>query len=546
MKFRILVYFLCMTVFVSCHKDESLSSAQKMEFVSPQLSVNMPSSGGVNFMNQVKMVCFEIRNVAGMDQYFYEGFYDLNDAIYNSSSQMFTKVIPSFPRKRMGVVVVSQGSTSPANSYLLPLGGQGVDAKLINLPLLFSTVSNSNTIGEASEIFVSNMNTVSWGGNETSKTLNFNLKRVVGKLIVKINDPYGLMTNDVYFKVYNTYSSCFYNQNYSGSSSVQTPSLLRVDQLTKEGVLYLLPSVGGSSIGIEPVNSQFVLQIKSGDLLPITANKITTLTINYEGDKSMNASVNVQDWGEVAFEVTDDCFDITDSEGIGYKVINVGGQLWLDRDLGAKYDKPRDPLSATVQNLSSDDDWGYSFQFGRKRDGHQKRSSLTSSTHLTNPMDNSNLRFICPSNPSYSWFAPTAENQGVPLWIRPQQNNNPCPNGFRVPTFAELKFLYNRLSFDQTLGLYYVDGKRKGKTVRMYLAGKTYRPYQNGVSTFISNNALYYWTSASKWDNQYFYGNMPSIRITNTIIQVNDGDGKGLPVSTGCNVRCIIDNNTIY
>ncbi|MEG1635867.1 MAG: hypothetical protein RR388_09580, partial [Rikenellaceae bacterium] len=333
---------------------------------------------------------------------------------------------------------------------------------------------------------------------EKSKRLNFDLKRVVGKLIIKIADPNNLITKDLLFKINNTYTICNYDKTYSGSTTTAAPNLIKVDKTTKQGVAYLLPSISGGNINITPVDAALTLQIT--DNIPISANKITELTITYNGDKTMTISVVLKDWINVTIPPPD-CFDVTDSEDIGYYVVNVDGIMWMDRDLGAKYNMPRYPKLTTPENLTSNDDWGYLFQFGRKSDGYQKRTSALSSAILTSPYDTNNKCFIFKASAPLSWLSYSVANAAIPLWRAPLHNNNPCPKGFRLPTYVELRTLYSKLSYDSENQIYYVDGKHRGATKRMYMYAKTYRDNCNGNIVLASNDQLNYWAAESVWLN---------------------------------------------
>lgn len=93
----------------------------------------------------------------------------------------------------------------------------------------------------------------------------------------------------------------------------------------------------------------------------------------------------------------------------------------MDRNLGA----------SQVASSSTDvDSYGDLYQWGRGTDGHEKRTSLTTSSfsNLEVPGD---AKFITTSNSD----GRSAQNDN--LWQGANGINNPCTAGFRVPTAAE-------------------------------------------------------------------------------------------------------------
>ncbi len=107
-------------------------------------------------------------------------------------------------------------------------------------------------------------------------------------------------------------------------------------------------------------------------------------------------------------------------------VSSAGGKCWLDRNLGA-----------TQVAISSTDaaSYGDLFQWGRGADGHQIRTSTTTtSLSTTDAPGNTSFIKVSTSNPPNDWRSPQNDN----LWQGVNGVNNPCPYGFRLPTNAEL------------------------------------------------------------------------------------------------------------
>ncbi len=109
---------------------------------------------------------------------------------------------------------------------------------------------------------------------------------------------------------------------------------------------------------------------------------------------------------------------------VTYGTVLSNGLCWMDRNLGAS----RVPTSMT-------DFQGYGdlFQWGRGDDGHQKRTSGTTST-LSDSDNPGHGNFITSnSGANWDWRSPQNNN----LWQGVNGVNNPCPPGYRLPTEAE-------------------------------------------------------------------------------------------------------------
>lgn len=102
---------------------------------------------------------------------------------------------------------------------------------------------------------------------------------------------------------------------------------------------------------------------------------------------------------------------------------HITGKIWMDRNLGA----------TQVATSSTDpDSYGYLYQWGRSTDGHQIRTSGTTTT-LSATDTPGNANFISATISPYDW----RNGQNSNLWQGVNGINNPCPSGYRVPTEAE-------------------------------------------------------------------------------------------------------------
>ena len=112
------------------------------------------------------------------------------------------------------------------------------------------------------------------------------------------------------------------------------------------------------------------------------------------------------------------------------------GLTWMDRNLGAS----QVAISSTDQNA-----YGDLYQWGRRADGHQCRTSLT--TYILSSVDQpAHGNFIEINSGNYDWRSP----QNTNLWQGVNGVNNPCPSGYRLPTETELN--NERLSWGSNNG----------------------------------------------------------------------------------------------
>jgi uncharacterized protein (TIGR02145 family) len=100
------------------------------------------------------------------------------------------------------------------------------------------------------------------------------------------------------------------------------------------------------------------------------------------------------------------------------------GKTWMDRNLGA----------TQVATSSTDaNSYGDLYQWGRRADGHQCRTSAATSTLSSIDQPAHGNFILAPSTPN-DWRSP----QNANLWQGLNGINNPCPSGYRIPTVAEM------------------------------------------------------------------------------------------------------------
>ena len=95
----------------------------------------------------------------------------------------------------------------------------------------------------------------------------------------------------------------------------------------------------------------------------------------------------------------------------------------MDRNLGA---------SRVATSLTDSAAYGDLYQWGRLADGHERRTSATIETNSATDVPG-HSSFILENGYLYDWRTPQNDN----LWQGVSGINNPCPEGFRLPTGGE-------------------------------------------------------------------------------------------------------------
>ncbi len=182
------------------------------------------------------------------------------------------------------------------------------------------------------------------------------------------------------------------------------------------------------------------------------------------------------------------------------------GKIWMDRNLGA---------SQAATSSTDANSYGDLYQWGRRSDGHQCRTSPTTST-LSSVDQPANGSFILA--PNYAdWRSPQNNN----LWQGVNGVNNPCPSGYRLPTDTELDAERLSWSVNTSAGAFASPLKLPAAGIRNGSDGSL-----GGVGSL-----GYYWSASVNGSFAFELFFFPS-----TAVMDNSG-----PRAYGLSVRCLKD-----
>ena len=213
----------------------------------------------------------------------------------------------------------------------------------------------------------------------------------------------------------------------------------------------------------------------------------------------------------------------------------INGYFWATRN-----------LVSHGKFVENPEDYGALFQWGRKGDGHEQRTSPNYPTN-DNSVENgvvsgSDLdangqivsthaaygKFIKTENTFYDWCTPKNDvlwNRGTETTPR-KTENDPCPAGWRVPTSEELQSLNFREwgTLNGVSGFYFGDGANK-----LFLPAAGYRHCRDGEVIYLGEYGQY-WSSSDYFSSSYY------LDFSRSYMKVK-GDYRAF----GRSVRCIAD-----
>jgi uncharacterized protein (TIGR02145 family) len=178
----------------------------------------------------------------------------------------------------------------------------------------------------------------------------------------------------------------------------------------------------------------------------------------------------------------------------------------MDRNLGA---------IQVATNSNDINAYGDLYQWGRRTDGHQCRTSPTTSplSSVDQPVHGS---FILAPNAPCDWRSP----QNVNLWQGVNGVNNPCPSTYRLPTSLELDAERLSWSSQNSAGAF-------SSPLKWAVGG--YRTNNTGTLSSVGSDGRYWSSSVSGTNSTY-------LNFTGSTVGQNTSFR-----ATGMTVRCIKD-----
>ena len=189
------------------------------------------------------------------------------------------------------------------------------------------------------------------------------------------------------------------------------------------------------------------------------------------------------------------------------------GKIWMDRNLGA---------NQVATSSNDENSYGDLYQWGRRSDGHQCRTSPTTST-LSSSDQPGHGDFIIVLTDPRDWRSPQNSN----LWQGVNGVNNPCPSGYRLPTQTESVAEFTSWSTQDPAGAF-------ASPLKLPKASRRTTFVNNGVSPEVMGNGFYWCSTASATRSSLLQLSPPSINL-------NNASGR----HGGFSVRCIKDASVI-
>jgi uncharacterized protein (TIGR02145 family) len=187
-------------------------------------------------------------------------------------------------------------------------------------------------------------------------------------------------------------------------------------------------------------------------------------------------------------------------------VTGENGTCWFDRNLGA---------TRAATSSTDTEAYGDLYQWGRAADGHQIRTSVTTSALSDSDTPDHGSFVLAPNNP-YDWRSPQNSN----LWQGVNGINNPCPSGFRLPTDGEWFEERQSWSTNDSEGAF-------ASPLKLPVAG--YRYYSDGSLRSVGTDGRY-WTSTVDGT----YSRFLLFNSSNAYMSIDNR-------ANGYSVRCIKD-----
>ena len=173
------------------------------------------------------------------------------------------------------------------------------------------------------------------------------------------------------------------------------------------------------------------------------------------------------------------------------EVVSTTGRIWMDRNLGA---------NRVAQSNNDNYAYGCLYQWGRGNDGHASINWTSATTGVavavaSNSLSSSsspgNSTYYYPTAPVVDWLSSPNND----LWQGLQGVNNPCPDGFRLPTRAEYVAEFTAYSISSSGNNNAIFTNGPGTGFKFTLSSFRYNGALNNININPNDKAGFYWTS---------------------------------------------------
>lgn len=337
----------------------------------------------------------------------------------------------------------------------------------VTMDLDFIELSSAPIVGTGNTITVSPTANTSYYVNRKGPETNTSC---ISQLVTVNQIP--VITN------FNNYSKTYFDESFT----IANPTSASAGSFSYTSDNASVATISGNTVTITGVGTANITATQAANgsfcsntaTVPLTVNGVSVVTKYCEISATNSNYVN--NYGEIGditgvsknglLLVTKSPFSGGTFDGYTYNVVTTAtGRVWLDRNLGATQ------VASSSTDAAS---FGDLYQWGRGTDGHEKRTSTNISTVSTT--DTPGHGFFINAN-SFNWQSPV----NTELWQGVDGKNNPCPNGFRLPTIEEFEAEVVLWSSQNAAGAL-------ASSLKLPIAG---RRHTNGSIYSVGSNGMY-------------------------------------------------------
>lgn len=205
------------------------------------------------------------------------------------------------------------------------------------------------------------------------------------------------------------------------------------------------------------------------------------------------------------------------------EVLNpITGRIWMDRNLGA---------SRAAISVKDSMAFGDLYQWGRGPDGHQCRNSKTTTGKTSNDQPgHGDFILVKFQEPFPNWRTSVNHN----LWQGVDGINNPCPEGFRIPTEFEWRTEVESWGSKTIEGGY-------ASSLKLTAAGRRRKHLEFNGEILYDGSGIYL---GSTFRKPYAMRKISHVYYTPNEMKSDIGLNPGFEILDGNSVRCIKDRSS--